>query len=207
MPRVRQPASWLSLEALAQRCRAESDVSDLGCLIDKCNRDVTHVVRSVLGHRHAGEVSDVVQDVWEHVLRQLDHYAVQPDASFKSWLRTVVRRRAHDRLAALERQRPFSLGAVEPQTSRGPDVHTAIAARELLDAMEPELRALIVQHGVFERPMRELAEAWGINERTLWSRFVRGVNRLKGAADAAHSQPTVASKPVGVQPGKHKPSE
>ena len=129
--------------ALVRRLQAR-DERALGEFYDRWYPVVNGVLTRML--RASDDVEDVLEETFWQVWRQADRYMPER-ASVQTWLLTIARSRALDRLRAARRLREESLdaGPREDGSSAVPEAsQTSPANDPLLDAEQAERRTLVV---------------------------------------------------------------
>jgi len=116
-------------------------------LADCRPRFLSYIVRGF--PRLADEAEDILQDVWLEARRRVADEGFQPQSTWESWLRAVIRRRAIDRLRVLERQvflswqsrtSDVSGQSPSPEPRSPPTVNRAASAEQ-----SPAYRTLVEQ--------------------------------------------------------------
>ena len=178
--------------ALVTRAR-EGDRDAFAALYERYfDRVYDFLVRTV---RDRDEAADVAQDTFIRAMGSLD--SLREGASFKSWLFTIARNQALNRLERAGRTRPLSeLQSDEddaptfdlPDTERLADPADAVEANEMaaivweaaaaLDARQYSLLDLHVRQGL---ESAEIAEVLGVTKNNAYVM----VNRLKSALEGA----------------------
>lgn len=128
---------------------------------------------------------DVLQETWLRVHQHLDRH--DPARAFRPWLFQIARNLGLNALAA--RARPGRATAGDASTSATSDrvpleaarAESRDAAREALDALPDEMRALLLQRHGLGMTLDELASSWDLNERTIRTRLQAAVDRLTQA--------------------------
>jgi RNA polymerase sigma-70 factor (ECF subfamily) len=171
------PSDDLDDHALVALLRGRDEQADAAFrLLYERYRDETYtfLVRLV-GDEALAE--DVLQTAFLNVYRGLERF--HPERSFRAWLYQIVRnsgldalraRRKDERLAEEKAKRAASAtdSTVVPAVSRLEDSERARAA---LEALPPELRALLVQRHGLGMKLEELADSWSCTSRTVLNRL------------------------------------
>ena len=134
--------------------------------------------------RDAEAAEDVLQETFLRVhLNRARHDPAQP---FRPWLFSIARNLALNTLRA--RRRPGRAASDAAAAAAGDSVpHTAArreerdAAREALDTLPDEMRALLIQRHGLGMTLDELASSWELNERTIRTRLQAAVSELTRA--------------------------
>jgi RNA polymerase sigma-70 factor (ECF subfamily) len=141
------------------------------------------------------DAEDVAQQVFMALQRRL--HTLQSPESVRPWLMTVTRRHASTRRQANRRDPfellPSSLGEIEDDTPLAEEQLLKSERRreflDLLEALEPNRRVVLVLHVLDEIPMDEVAAALGIPVPTAYNRLrlaradLRDAFARKGVAD------------------------
>lgn len=159
----------------------------------------------VAGHGGGSvDVDDVVQDVWERVLRGLPR--LDDPARFPAWLFTIARHVVVDRHRRRGR-RPrvddgFELDDLVDDDGRADDgVIDRLLVERLLDLLPPAERDAIVLHHLGGLPVAEVAAVLEVPEGTVRSRLHRGRTRAR----ALEAAPDDDAGPTG--PSRHTDHE
>lgn len=134
------------------------------------------------------QLDDATQDVFLVVRRRLPDFS--PDLSQgrspRAWLHGIARRVARDRRRSEERRSRRLALVAPPAPSRDPEHQ--LSARELAAVIGEHLqtrregeRELLALHLIEGMGGRELAEALGMNENTVYAALRRGRARLEAA--------------------------
>jgi len=140
--------------------------------------------------RDTGEAEDVAQETFIRAHRSLGRF--RRESSFKTWLYTIATntaRSALDRRARRKRVADQSLDddtqaqRAERVPSPGPDVETALVAREAIDSalatLSEELRVAVVLRDVEGLDYKEIAEVTDVPIGTVESRIFRARRQLQ----------------------------
>ena len=168
-----------------------ASVGDLDAFETLVRRYQTRVVNYVLAIvRDTGEAEDVAQETFIRAHRSLGRF--RSESSFKTWLYTIATntaRSALDRRARRKRVADQSLDddaqgqGAERVPSQGPDVETALVAREAIDSalatLSDELRVAVVLRDVEGLDYQEIAEVTDVPIGTVESRIFRARRKLR----------------------------
>ena len=170
------------------RRMAEGDEQALAAFYDRWNSLVHAVVLRIL--RQRGDVEDVVEEVFWQAWRQAKRY-VAARGSVQSWLLTIARSRALDRVRAVKRLREEPL-----ESESGEGVVQQVAAGDAsMDAEYAERRVVVVaaladlppeqrealELGYFNGlSQSEIAERTGQPLGTIKTRMRLAMQKLKG---------------------------
>ena len=141
------------------------------------------------------DVPDVVQLVFVALHQAIDR-GLDTSVPLLGWLRTITVRTARDhrKLASHERERLADSGDLEtPDTDRTPeervqaiDMHRLV--NEVLDALPPEQRLVLVMSDMEEMPMSEIAADLEIAEDTGYTRLRAARSNFRAACAERRSQ-------------------
>ena len=137
----------------------------------------------VLTRSHA-DAADVVQDALLSAWQGLDR--LRDPVAFPAWFRTQVIRAAMRRAGGRSRVRELDLEVADETVSDG-SIERQAEHRELaraFDRLAPEDRALLTMRHLWDAPVAEVAEAFGIPAGTVKSRTSAAMDRLRAAYDA-----------------------
>lgn len=160
------------------------DAKALARLLEHHQAAVLQVCRRVL--RHPQDAEDACQDVLLELSRQAG--SIQEPGAFSAWLYRTALHTAldHRRRRGRARLRDTQAAAIAA-TETAPEVTDTLA--EGLERLDEPSRALIVEHYLAGRTLRELAAERGCSEVAVWKRLRSVRDRLKtsigGAAMAA----------------------
>ena len=154
---------------------------DMTRLLEQHREAILRVCRRVL--RHPQDAEDACQEVLLEVVRQSD--SIQDPAAFPGWLyRTALhtaldlrRKRGRERAREAQARTPFVRG------NSSDDVSESLYAG--LDRLDDDSRALIVEHYLAERSLRDLAAERGCSRVSLWKRLRNVRNRLRSTIGSA----------------------
>jgi RNA polymerase sigma factor (sigma-70 family) len=142
------------------------------------------------------ESRDLLQDLYESVLRSLDSFSVAEDQA--AWLFRAAHNKVIDWYRKKARHQDLSLEKEDLEDRSLLDllVDTEIdledrffrnglyeALYEAIEALPEKLRVVIVQQSLEGRSFRELSEEWGIPQGTLLSRKREAVRLLRMALE------------------------
>src|SRR5215469_3244368 len=138
--------------------------------------------------RNDADAADVAQEACLRAFRYFDTYR---EGDAKSWLLKIVRRTCY---TWLERNRPAEIVPLEAREEIGQepaasgDTETMLQNRSdlrrldnLIEALPPPLREVIVLRELLELDYREIAEITGVPIGTVMSRLHRGRSALRRA--------------------------
>jgi RNA polymerase sigma factor (sigma-70 family) len=156
--------SWKSPEARA-----------LARLLEQHRDAVLRVCRRVL--RHPQDAEDACQEVLLEVYRQAD--TVQDPAAFPGWLYRTALHTALDlrRKRGRERVREARARATFIPSHSSDDVSESLYRG--LERLDDDSRALIVEHYLAERSLRDLATERGCSRISIWKRLRNVRERLR----------------------------
>ncbi|MBI3726076.1 RNA polymerase sigma factor [bacterium] len=166
LARTREPRSEAAFRSLYERYRDEV---------------FSFLVRLV---RDEVQADDLVQDVFLRVHASLDRF--HPERSFRAWVYQIARNAAVDALRSkrkearivdesAQRARAKPDSPVVPEVSRREQV---LSAREALEQLPPEIRAMLIQRFGLGMKIEELAQSWSCTERTALTRLQSAVSAL-----------------------------
>jgi RNA polymerase sigma-70 factor, ECF subfamily len=167
----------VSLEdATLLRHMAEGDEQALGTFYDRWNPMVHAVVLRIL--RQRDEVEDVVEEVFWQAWRQAERYEASRGA-VQTWLLTIARSRALDRVRALKRLREEPL-----EGDRGEVVGQQAAEGDVsMDAESAERRAIVVaalaELPAEQREALELGYYGGLSQSEIAERTKQPLGTIK----------------------------
>ncbi len=168
-------------EALVRRAR-DGEEGALSALVNRHTDAVYRVALAIAGDRDLAE--DIAQDAFLKAFRGLEGF--RGDASFRTWLLTIVANAARGALRRHGRRRESDLESAPPLASqaKGPDQMAELSdesarAREALGRL-PEKQRLSVQLRVDEGlSFREIAEVIGSTEGAARVNYFHGIRRLR----------------------------
>jgi len=168
-------------EALVRRAR-EGEEAALSALVNRHTDAVYRVALAIAGDRDLAQ--DISQDAFLKAFRGLEGF--RGDASFRTWLLTIVANAARGALRRHGRRRESDLESAPPLASqaKGPDQMAELSdesarAREALGRL-PEKQRLSVQLRVDEGlSFREIAEVIGSTEGAARVNYFHGIRRLR----------------------------
>lgn len=156
------------------------DAQSLARLLQHHQEPVLRICRSVLGHPQDAE--DACQEVLLEVSRQAR--SIEAPGAFSTWLYRTALHTAldHRRKRGRDRLRDHRANAPGPtQISR--DLNETLY--EGLERLDEPSRALIVEHYLAGRPLRELAAERGCSEVAIWKRLRSVRERLRSTIGSA----------------------
>ena len=158
------------------------DPAGLEGLMDRYIPYVSTVVWNILRYSMQPEdaeevVSDVFLAAWEQA-RDL-----RP-GQLKSWLGSVARHKAINKLRELGHDLPLEEDVLELPGDQGPEPAAARAEERILvnralEQMGPEDREIFLRHYYHAQTLREIADEMAINESTVKTRLRRGRMKLR----------------------------
>ncbi|HSW30002.1 MAG TPA: RNA polymerase sigma factor [Longimicrobiales bacterium] len=168
-------------EALVRRAR-EGEEAALSALVNRHTDAVYRVALAIAGDRDLAQ--DISQDAFLKAFRGLEGF--RGDASFRTWLLTIVANEARGALRRHGRRRESDLDSAPPLAShaKGPDQMAELSgesarARKALGRL-PEKQRLSVQLRVDEGlSFREIAEVIGSTEGAARVNYFHGIRRLR----------------------------
>jgi RNA polymerase sigma-70 factor (ECF subfamily) len=151
----------------------------LARIYDRHKDEVFGFLLRLLGDRDLAE--DALQESFYRLYRGLDLYDVE--RPWKPWLHQVVRNTALDLLRARAKEAAarnrVKTGDAPPDPLGEAERREEIAsAREALEALPLETRALLLQRHGLGLKLEELAVSWSVTERTLRKRLDAAVSEL-----------------------------
>lgn len=164
----------------------DGDESALSELVRRHGDSAYRVAVSITGEPDVAQ--DVVQDGFIRAFRALDRF--RGDASFRTWLLTIVGNEARGALRKRGRRRETSLDSVGPVESTDVDVASRVViadeagrARMMLERL-PEKQRLSVSLRVDEGlSFREIGEVIGSSEGAARVNYFHGIRRLRELMD------------------------
>jgi RNA polymerase sigma-70 factor (ECF subfamily) len=174
-PAIR-PQAAPSDEALVERVRG-GDVGALEALMRRHNRLLYRTARAIL--RDDAEAEDAVQEAYLRAYRALDGF--RGESKFSTWLvriaanEALMRRRARPRTADVV---PLEAADLQAREERGDHMLRRLLEKRI-DALPDDYRAVFVLRAVEELSVEETAQALGIPEATVRSRFFRARGLLR----------------------------
>ena len=147
---------------------------------------VVALIRSWLGQklRARVEAEDIWQETLMHSWRDAATHEWTDLQSYRRWLLGIARNRvrdAADRLTAKKRDADHErISQVELTRGTSPSRiavrrERAVAIAETLDSLDAEVRDIIREHLLADRPMAEVAAELGLSTATAWYRFRKAV--------------------------------
>ncbi len=124
-------------------------------------------------HRMIGnraEAEDAVQEVFLKAYRDIGSY--EPTVSFSAWLYKIAYRHCLNTIR--KRKSQFKLLAlIKLQPAATAPLRTEETAQDLLNALDPEDRQLVILKVLEERSFADIAEVTGLRETALRKRYER----------------------------------
>lgn len=168
-------------EELVERARAGND-SALNALVERHHAAAYRVAVSML--RDDDSAQDAVQDAFIKAFRALGGF--RGDASFRTWILTIVANEARGALRKAGRRRESALDDAAPVATDepGPDEQAVVAeeaarARRMLERL-PEKQRLSVSLRIDEGlSFREIGEVIGSSEGAARVNYFHGIRRLR----------------------------
>lgn len=157
-------------DALARAAREGSGEAMAELYRRYAGRILAYAVR-LCGDRDAAE--DVVQDVFTHFFRRLDHY--RPEGKLAAYLFRIAHSRATDEASSRKRR---EVPVVRPTPDPSPD--TARVDRAL-DTLPPHLKEVVVLRLHQDLDYAAIAEITGVSEATARSRMRYALEALRVA--------------------------
>jgi|SRR5215831_13074753 len=159
--------------------RAELDPrEDFAGVYEACYPAVYRAARGVVLDPAVAE--DVTQDVFLKAFRARDRF--RPTGRVEAWLCTIAVREAISRLRWTALQRRLLEATGRAGASRPPE-GTGELLDELLAALSPRARAVVVLHFVHGYRYREIAAMLRLPEGTVASRLSQALARMRRAAE------------------------
>lgn len=175
-PAIR-PQAGPSDEALVDRLRG-GDLGALEALMRRHNRLLYRTARAIL--RDDAEAEEAVQEAYLRAYRALETF--RGESKFSTWLvriaanEALMRRRARRRTADVV---PLEAAAeLQSEEERGDDMLRRLLEKRI-DALPDDYRAVFVLRAVEDFSVEETAQALGIPEATVRSRFFRARGLLR----------------------------
>ncbi|MEO8361272.1 MAG: sigma-70 family RNA polymerase sigma factor [Vicinamibacteria bacterium] len=119
---------------------ALADQTALGEFFDRHSGRVRGTVQRIL--RKAGDVDDVIQEVFMQVWRQADRFDAARGNPM-AWLTTIARSRALDRVRRYTSRREDAPSAIELSAPKAPCAVLAMGVRRALSALSSDQRTAI----------------------------------------------------------------
>lgn len=132
----------------------------------------------MIGNR--GEAEDAVQEVFLKAYRDIASY--EPTVSFSAWLYKIAYRHCLNTLRKRKSQVKL-LALIELQPSATAPLRTEETAQDLLNALTPEDRQLVILKVLEERSFADIAEVTGLRETALRKRYERLRKKLNRNAN------------------------
>ena len=153
----------------------------LGTLIDRYTPYVGAVASNIAGaYLSAADVEEIVADVFVALWRRAEQVEA---ASLKSWLGTVARNAAKNKLRCLGRELPLEENTIttpdaapENEYERG---ERKRLVQEAVLAMDEPAREIFLRHYFYGQTVAAVAEQMGLNPSTVKSQLARGREKLR----------------------------
>lgn len=179
MTAIRTPEE---IEALLARC-ALGERAAMDALYDATSAKLFGICLRVLGDRPAAE--DVLQEVYVKVWHASDRYAVN-GLSPITWLATIARNAAIDRLRARQRRRETGGDAIPERADHGPTPEQSVMATSdagrivaCLEELTAARRGAVKGAYLDGRSYADLAEAAGVPLNTMRTWLRRSLISLR----------------------------
>jgi RNA polymerase sigma factor (sigma-70 family) len=166
--------------ALAVLARGDPSGDAFRTLFERHHAEAHRFLLRLLGA--ASEADDALQETFGRVYEHLERYdATLP---FRPWLYRIARNVAVNALRARKKkgealpERALDESDVPARAARR---EAGSDARAALDALEPEVRALLVQRHGLGMKLEELARSFDVTERTIRNRLHAACEQLAAA--------------------------
>lgn len=182
--------SWWVLRAQA------GDREALDALLRSVEAPLSRYVARLVGERAAAE--DILQEVFIQIYRKL-RWLREPEL-FRPWAYRIASREAFRRLKRERRRAEQLTDAAVLETIPAPTPREEFAPEwqarlpQLLAAVSPASRAVIVLHYLEEMTLVEVADVLGVAHGTVKSRLAYGLETLRRAIGAQDGAARVAQK-------------
>ena len=153
------------------RCR-RGDEAAMTYLVGKHRSRLIRVAANIL--RDSFEAEDVAQEAFVKAFREVKH--LRDDRAFASYIYKICVRLCMDRLRA--RKPVASVFDKEPRTE-SPKVETTVVVRNLLEKLQPDLRATLILREMEQLSYEEVAEVLRVPEGTVRSRHHTARERFR----------------------------
>ena len=161
-------------------------------LVERYQRPVFALLSRMLGPGRRGQVEDLAQETFLHVVRALDGFAPGGPAKLSTWILTIAARRAIDEL----RRRPLAPTAdADRHLGAGPRGDDALDRARLAAAIQravadlsPEFRAAFLLREYHGLEYGDIAVALAIDLGTVKSRLSRARAALRAALAEVHDE-------------------
>jgi RNA polymerase sigma-70 factor (ECF subfamily) len=147
-------------------------------LLREADRQMRSLASGVMGSRPATD--DVLQDAYLQAYRKLGDY--QGNASFTTWLHTIVYRTCLHHLRLRDRRAEVDLDAVPEPTATSDDAERIVNADAVdtaLRSLAPDQAAVVILVDGDGCSYQEAAAVLGVREGTIASRLNRGRSALR----------------------------
>jgi|YNPBryBLVA2012_1023415.scaffolds.fasta_scaffold08519_3 RNA polymerase sigma-70 factor (ECF subfamily) len=160
---------------LVERVR-RGDESAFSALYERHARYLAGVLYRIMGHD--AETDDILQETFVDAALQIGQ--LREPSQIRSWLVTIVVRRAHRALGARRRRKWFGLRVAEisPRCA-DPKLRQRIdELYEQLDRLSPDMRIPWVLHRIEDQGLADVAAACGVSLATAKRRIAAADERL-----------------------------
>jgi RNA polymerase sigma-70 factor (ECF subfamily) len=187
--RPASPAPAAELDDVTLRRAVRGDQAAWRALIVRYERPVFALLSRMLGPGRRGQVEDLAQETFLHVVRAIEGFAPGGPAKLSTWILTIAARRAIDEL----RRRPVVPAVLEGASGeRGDDAlhraQVAAAIRRAVADLSPEFRAAFLLREYHGLEYAEIATALAIDLGTVKSRLSRARAALRAALAEVHDE-------------------
>lgn len=197
------------IDQLLERLR-NGDQQALGELFSRYREPLRRMVEFRLDRRLQGRVapSDVLQEAYIAALQRFEHFFEKPGASFYVWLRLIAnqslidlhRRHLAAKMRAAGQEIPVDgawthatsmsiamqlVAALETPSQAAGRAELLARVEAALEEMDPIDREVLTMRHFEELGNSEVAEILGIAKSAASNRYVRALERLRGALRAA----------------------
>ncbi len=166
-------------------------------LLEQHRDAILRVCRRVL--RHPQDAEDACQEVLMEVHRQAG--SVQDPAAFPGWLYRTALHTALDFRRKRGRERAREARAAAGAAARRPSDDLSESVYEGLARLDDDSRALVVEHYLGGRSMRDLAAERGCSRISIWKRLRNVRKRLQSTVGSAAVEALVESRWQFFGPG------
>ena len=154
---------------------------DPSAFFDEFHPRVFRFIASATGASEA-DVDDLVQETLLHAWRNRAQY--RGDASLLTWVLSIARNRIRMRNRSLGKKTEVEAAIRAMERAEIPEdllrsEELAAAVRRALDALDPEVAALLLRRYFEGRGVRQIAEALGESEKAVESRLHRARAALR----------------------------
>lgn len=175
-------------QSLVERAR-NGDRSAYSELVAARLPSALRLVRAIVGH--PSDADDVVQDAFVQAWRTLPH--LRDTTKFDAWFGRLLVNTARMHLRRRGRTITSTVGTIEMAGDADPafgrldpaleGLPTSDALRRAIDRLSPDDRALLALHHLEDRPVREIAETFGIPVGTAKWRLHQAREALRRAME------------------------